>query len=397
MLQKYSRIITRFFVVISCLLAGCSSVGELGTGANNAALPSPQNQPQKVALLLPLQGQYASSAQAIRNGFMAAYYNQKQKNPNAPEVSVLDTSSQDVKSVYSQAISNGATFIVGPLTKNQVQELAGQNNLTVATLALNTLDSQRPPNNMYLFSLSPHDETQQIAARARQDGHERAIIIAPATAWGQTVASSFAASWQQMHGQIADTYLFNKQQELSAGIGNLLHVDKEVVSSQGFKKVQEEGIPFDQLRRQDFDVVFLAASPQQARLIKPLLNFYFAGHVPVYATSTVYSGKPSPQNDRDLNGIMFCDMPWVLDNSSQLPANIGSLQSRVASLWPDSFNNYSKLYAMGIDSYFLISDLNGLRSGSIDGATGDLSLDSSRQVHRKLQWAKIEDGVPVLM
>lgn len=395
MLRKYSKIITRFFIVVSCLLAGCSSVSDLGVPTTTQSLPSPTNQPKKVALLLPLQGQYAASAQAIRNGFLAAYYNQKQQNPNTPQVTVLDTSSQDVRSVYQQAINNGATFVVGPLTKNQVQELASQ-NLTVSTLALNTLDSQRTPSNMYLFSLSPQDETQQIAARAREDGHERAIIIAPNTPWGQSVASSFAAAWQSAHGQIADTLMFNKQQDLASSMGSLLHVDKDVVTSQGFKKVQEENIPLDQLRRQDFDMVFMAASPQQARLIKPLLTFYFAGQIPVYATSTVYTGRPSPQNDRDLNGVMFCDMPWVLDSSSQLPPGIGSIQSRVATLWPGGSN--SKLYAMGVDSYFLMNDLHGLSgSNAYDGATGDLYLGPDRQIHRKLQWAKIENGVPVLM
>ena len=80
-------------------------------------LPSPSTVPsgqpaQKIALLLPLQGQYGASAQAIRNGFLAAYYDDKQQGKNVPNVVVLDTSMQDVRTVYQQAIAQGASIIV---------------------------------------------------------------------------------------------------------------------------------------------------------------------------------------------------------------------------------------------------------------------------------------------
>lgn len=399
MIRQSSIIFTRVLVFVCCLVAGCSSVKQPGTNLPAFGLLN-GSQPQRVTLLLPLQGQYGASGQAIRNGFLAAYYNAKQQNPNVPSVNVVDTSSNNVRGMYEQAVGSGTNLVIGPLTKPEVQMLASSGNLQVPVLALNSVDAQNPPNNMYFYSLSPRDEADQAAQKAMLDGLHRAIIIAPNNDWGQNIAGAFAARWQSQGGEIVDTLAFSTKQNLSSAIGNLLHVDKSIVSSQGFKKALKDKVPLDQLRRQDFDVIFLVASPQQARLIKPLLKFYFAGGIPVYATSSIYGGTPSPTNDRDLDGIIFCDMPWVLAGS-QLPADIGSIKARIASTWPNSSGgSYAKLYAMGVDAYQLsahFNQLSGSPQGGLSEATGTLYLGPQHQINRQLQWAQIRNGIPVLL
>ncbi|HRE30628.1 MAG TPA: penicillin-binding protein activator, partial [Candidatus Berkiella sp.] len=67
--------------------------------------------------------------------------------------------------------------------------------------------------------------------------------------------------------------------------------------------------------RQDVDVIVMAAPPAQARQLKPLFDFYYAEDVPVLATSSIYSGSQNPRSDRDVNGVVFCDMPWLLDTT----------------------------------------------------------------------------------
>ncbi|WP_280522018.1 penicillin-binding protein activator [Candidatus Coxiella mudrowiae] len=65
-----------------------------------------------------------------------------------------------------------------------------------------------------------------------------------------------------------------------------------------------------QCRREDFDTIFLVANSRQERQIIPLLRFYYADDVSIYATSAIYS--PSVIIDYDLDGMIFDDMPWVL-------------------------------------------------------------------------------------
>ena len=285
---------------------------------------------------------------------------------------------------------------MGPLLKSQVASLASDGTLQVPTLALNTLDSNhQPPSNLYEFGLSPADEAIQAAEKALRDGHRSAIIINQAGVWGQGIANVFAARFQAGGGQIVDSLAFSSRTNMARALSGLLQVDPKSLSSQGFREIQQQNIPLTSLRRQDFDMVFLVASPQRARLIKPLLKFYYAGNIPVYSTSSIYTGKPSPRFDRDLNGIIFCDMPWVL-NPSQLPNGLANIQARIVSLWPSSYAANAKLYALGVDAYNLVANMNRLSGGGFRGATGTLSLTSNHQIYRQLEWAQMRDGVPVV-
>src|SRR4051812_10012688 len=97
------------------LLSGCTSL----TVTSPAFLAKPittVTEPQHVALLLPLSGNLASAGQAVKEGFLAAYYASQPR----PELAIefYDTASQaDINSLYQQAQQKGADFVIGPLTK----------------------------------------------------------------------------------------------------------------------------------------------------------------------------------------------------------------------------------------------------------------------------------------
>ena len=135
-------------------------------------------------------------------------------------------------------------------------------------------------------------------------------------------------------------------------------------------------------RRQDIDFIFLAATPQQARQIKPALTFQYAGDVPIYATSAVNSG--SGEVYPELNGVEFSEMPWFLEHDNVTRAHI-------SNSWPQALGSMGRFYAMGADAYQLMSQLQQLRAlpnSSSAGLTGTLKLNSQQRIERTLYWAR---------
>jgi outer membrane PBP1 activator LpoA protein len=253
-----------------------------------------------------------------------------------------------------------------------VQDLLHQGGFSTPVLALNYTDTWGLPSNFYEFGLSVQDETQQLADKARQAGRSSAIIIAPQNDWGQRNVKSLVARWNSLGGSVSDTFYFNDQTDLNQGIASLMHIDTKA-DMQKMKKENNKTI-LEQQRRQDFNVIFLFATPEMARQIVPLLKYYYANHVPIYATSAVYSGNPSPQ-DSDLNGVIFSDIPWVFS------AN----------------NRSNRLYAVGRDAYLLINQIPRMRqlpNFPLYGATGALTLTSQQQVYRRVAWVQMHDGHP---
>lgn len=354
----------------------------------NQILPNPLDSissklltpPKQVALLLPLSGPLSGPGNAIREGFMAAY--KANRGNESTKIKVYDTSKGDITNTYHQAISDGAEYVVGPLTKAQVATIASLDH-PVPTLLLNDTDTSTQ-NNSYSLGLSPVNEAIQVAIKAKSKGYRKALIIAPNNAWGNEVAKAFTNQWNADGGLVVDTLRYAAKQDLNKSMKDFLQITNSQKREKILKQVLGYNVQSTTSRRQDFDMIFLLAYPSKARQIMPLLKYYYAGDVPVYATSSVYSGSANALKDKDLDGIIFCDIPWVFSHQ------MGTKN------WPEQFNSYNRLYALGMDSYTLATQLNQLILFPADGSndsTGILYLKPTQQVARVLEWGQFKQGL----
>ncbi len=289
----------------------------------NALLGRDQQQvayPRHIALLLPLTGHFAPAAQALRDGFLAAYYTQPREGGQVVRVYDVGDKPLDVLSVYRRAVEDGANFVVGPLDKDAVDALARQPQLPVPTLALNYSAVNGAPPQLYQFGLSPEDEARQVAERTWLDGHVYAAALYPNSDWGRRVFEAFRDRWQQLGGKVVEQQSYDQSHnDFSNPIRRLLNIDESQSRYRHLHRILGVDIKFVPRRRQDVDFIFVAARPRQARQLRPQLRFFHAAGVPVYSTSHVYTGELDPGMDRDMNGLTFGDMPWVVPGKGESP------------------------------------------------------------------------------
>lgn len=390
-----------FVTVISLCLNACSTSTvptkshKDYTADDYAALAKEYPAPTRIAVLLPLTGPTAAPAQAVLNGFLAAYY--QSSAVTATTIKVYDTTNTNVLTAYQQAVKDGAEFIVGPLTKTNVQLLADKAAIQVPTLALNyTVQDESVPSKFYQFALSPENDAQAIAIHAAQRGYHNAITLTPEGQWGANIAQAFSKQWLAQHDTIVASLAFTVDDGLNDSIATLLNSDQSTSRHENLQWMLKDKLNFTPRRRQDFDMIFLNALPTQAQQILPLLRFYYAGNVPVYATSQIYNGIPNPSRDKDLDGIQFLIMPWAIAPSPEAQTQRVQLQN----LWSANFKQYSLLYAFGIDAYALVQHLpefKNIAGFTIMGNTGNLWFTEHNRFFSELQWAKFENGVPVLI
>jgi outer membrane PBP1 activator LpoA protein len=353
--------------------------------------------PDRVALLLPLTGKFANAGEALRDGFTAAYFTRRPNPKQRIRIYDVGEDPGSVTEVYQQAIRDGAQFVVGPLDKEAVQKLAQLDNLPVPTLALNYLpdEDQTLHANMYQFGLSPEDEARQVAERTWLDGHVNAAVLVPAGPWGERIYTAFKQRWEQLGGHIVDMQTYDTtKNDFSRPIKALLNIDDSQLRYHRIATILKRDIKFTPRRRMDIDFIFLAAYPRQARQIRPQLKFYQASDVPVYSTSHVFTGVLNQERDRDMDGLEFGDMPWVLAESTTHRGMRADIENEIT----DAGNALQRIYALGIDAFNIIGALNTLRAypyERYDGETGSLSLDNRLRVHRQLTWVRFRSGRPV--
>jgi outer membrane PBP1 activator LpoA protein len=344
----------------------------------------------KVALLLPLSGPLASAGRAVMSGYVAAYYEGVAAGWPASELLVIDLDkATSASTAYAQAVQQGASIVVGPLSKEALAELATQLERPVPILALNRIDQVLPASGSALvqLSLSPEDEAVSIADMAFGAGYRRAFIITPDGDWGSKVEPVLRERWTTLGGTVADSTSYSTYDDYSSSVKSLLGLDASEQRANALRNLLGTNIEFTPRRREDADVIFLLSrNGSEARSMKPLLAFHYAGDLPVYALSTVYNGVPDERN-QDLNGIVLAETPWLLGSNPGLRVTLAASDAGSGSL--------TQLNALGVDAYRVQSGFIRLQSGAdavFRGDTGLLTMDPNLVIRRELSAATIDGG-----
>ena len=366
--------------------AAAGLLAELLAAQRSTAFPS------QVALLLPLSSPQRAAALAIRDGFMAAHL----RNPSnaGTSVRIYDSARLGGAEAYLQAQLDGADFIVGPLLRPEVNQVAGQAGF-VPTLALNFATNDTTfLSSFYQFALAPEDEARTIAAAAIASGAKTAIAFVPSNQRGYEVRDTFRLAFEEAGGEFLDWYGYEPAlQDFSQPTAALLNVTRSRERHQ--RLAASLGVPVqfpEARRREDIDMIFVVAfESQPGRLLASQLRFFGAGDIPVYATSNIFDTARTTR-DNDLNGFIFADTPALLSPDNDASA----ARSEVQTYWPQRMNQL-RVYGMGADAYALIAPLYASEGAawSLRGMTGDLSLDAQGRVRRLLPLAQFRSGRPV--
>jgi hypothetical protein len=312
----------------------------------------------KIALLLPLENPaYAGAAKIVQAGVMAALA----ADAGKPEVVTYATGgAENVVSLYQRAVAEGATFVVGPLTRDEVTQLATE-NLSVPVLALNQPEGAiKPQPKLTIFGLQVESEARQVARLARSHGMQSALIVAAATPLGERMAKAFADEWLAEEGTIAAQLTLPAQDK---------RADFKMEAAQ-----------------KTADMIFLAANAPQAQEIRPWLS----AAIPTYGTSHLYDGAAKSIQNQDMLAVHFVDAPWLIE-----PDNPGFATLRPTD--PLSSAEQQRLYALGLDAFRLVAVLgNAPAAGKLvlDGATGNIIMQENNTLTRELTPAQFRrDGV----
>lgn len=349
-----------------------------------------RDMPRQVALLLPLSGPLADAGRAVRDGYLTAHYQALTQGGTPPSILLYDThNATDPADLYARATQAGAEVVVGPLQKGELAAIARQPHLPTPLLGLNRLGDDvewLPHDTFYQFGLPPEEEARQVARRAWHDGQRTMLIIAPSSAWGERTATAFREEWQELGGRVVAAPRYHGNQgDYSDMVRPALGIDESAARHTRLERTLGRNVAFSLTPRPDIDAVLLLAQPTEARQIKPTLDFFFAGDLPVYATSQIYSGGRESVHNRDLDGIRF----------TVEPHSVAGLIAEPLRPDQDIPRNLWSLHSLGVDAFHLHQRLRQMRQNptlSLSGNSGLLRIRESGVVERELPWAEFRGG-----
>jgi len=349
--------------------------------------------PRSIAVLLPDATGLKAAGNAIRDGLLSAYLTQ----PDGGQLSFIPVAEdlQSVSAAYFSALDAGADHIVGPLRKEAVEALVNLPGLMTPVLALNDLPAGFVPpagldGQLNSMSLSQEAEAGAIATEVAASDFCRAIVIAPESPWGERMAATFQSGFLQDERQvIAATRYLDTENDHSAVLERLLLIDESKARARSLENVLRMPLEFEPTRRDDVDVIFMAANPIQARQLRPQLRFFDAGDIPVYATGRIYSGQPDPGRNQDLDDIRFPTTPWELAHATKddIP-ELASLRN----------GSLGALFALGQDAWNILRWLDLMRKDpdfAFPGQSGTYRMTAGGNLERAPAWGEFRLGLAV--
>lgn len=355
----------------------------------------PERRPQRIALTLPLSGSLSGPGRAVREGFLAAFYEDlDNREQHELELTIHDTNQGGFSSIYAGLLEADPDLVIGPLSKDALAELENQTRMPVPVLALNYAPFEGPaPDQLYQFGLASEDEVRQIAQRLHSEKQDRALVFAPAGSWGDRMIEAFESSYETDGARMIRAVRFDEGENLNRVVADGFSIDQSRQRANQLMRDTGTSMQYEPRRRQDIEAIVLLASPEQARQFNPLFAFYYGGDLPVYGTSLLYHGTPDPSRDSDLDEIAFTDIPWVLESEQPL-------RPQLRQLFPSLGEHYDRLFALGVDSYYLASRLPVLQQVEgyrMEGRTGLLHMEGNGAIRRHQIWARFEKGRPTII
>lgn len=312
-------------------------------------------------------------------------------NPSA-ELKIYDTTSQPISQLLAQAQQDGATLVVGPLLKENVDDVI-KSNTPLNVLALNQPEKVESRANLCYFALSPEDEARDAARHIHQQGKQTPLLLVPRGALGDRVVSAFADEWLKLGGASVLQQRFGSTAELRAGVnggGGIALTGTPVStlpSAQNSSLGSADEMPVSS--GGSVDAAYILATPEQIAYIKPMIAMRNGSqnNVTLYASSRSAQGTAGPDFRLEMEGLQYSEIPMLAGSNPAL------MQQALSSVR----NDYSlaRLYAMGADAWSLANHFTQMRQTpgfELNGNTGDLTATQDCVINRKLSWLKYQQG-----
>ncbi|MDV1073783.1 penicillin-binding protein activator [Klebsiella pasteurii] len=310
-------------------------------------------------------------------------------NPSA-ELKIYDTTTQPMSQLLAQVQQDGATIVVGPLLKDNVEDVI-KSNTSLNVLALNQPEKVESRANICYFALSPEDEARDAAHHIHDQGKQTPLLLVPRGALGDRVVIAFANEWLKLGGGTVLQQRLGSTAELRGSVNSGISLSGTPVSTLPSGQDSALGSPSDMpvSSTGGVDAAYILATPEQIAYIKPMIALRNGSQsgVTLYASSRSAQGTSGPDFRLEMEGLQYSEIPMLAGSNPALQ------QQALAAVR----NDYSlaRLYAMGADAWSLANHFSQMRQVpgfELNGNTGDLTATQDCVINRKLSWLKYQGG-----
>ena len=309
-----------------------------------------------IAVFLPLSGPYAKIiGNPVKVGILSSY----RDRGISLNLKFYDTAASSIPVLYSQAKADRAKIIIGPIIKEQVNDLMAQKP-TMPVIALNQGSAQPNTSNIYYLTLAPENDMYNASLEMQKDHINSPVIIAPRNERGDRMANALNSYWTADNRKGISLCYYEDMNTIETTVKSCLNSYKS------------------------YDGIYIYGTPLETSKIKDSARAYIGDSAIYYAGAKSNDGLTQSAIAASLNGIKLGDQPWMLKDSSA--------KRRIQEVLPKANGDTLRSFAIGYDSLNLalhLKDLTENKGQSIRGLSGDISITENGKLKRIITWIRV--------
>jgi len=360
--MSYFKLYISSLLIVICL-AGCAStqktlneksdqvyIKKLEVSLNNKKLP------RQINIFY-----FAPNSEDLIEGISSNYYYYKRYAQYKPQLNFINLSDKNHDCLNLQEKRSFSITFVGKKSTLDIESNCLSIIQSSNSLVMN--HSGRSVNQFKgskIFNIYRDQDLQKMLLHAKQKGSLRTLVIDDDTTKD---GKKITDLWTKLGGTVVARKSSLESSENQELISKILSIEKSATRNRKLSRVIGIKTEHQPRKRTDVDSIILSTTLENARSLKPALEYNFANLLSVYLIPSWAERENLSIKELDLERITIVDSPLML-NQTVKPLGLEGIKR-------------SREFSMGYDAYELVLLLNTSNNFRYKGMSGLITKEGS--------------------
>ena len=311
-------------------------------------------------------------------GLLTNYYSFSKKNKYLPDIKFINLNKVNSCSLILNQGAYNFIFLLKNSMDNRSYDLCLNRFVNRNTLLISDFDNESTPKNFRRFHISRNDDKYELI-RFMNSYSDNAMVIDNEVTKDKYEIGEF---WKkQFKKDIAEYKTFNKTESSQSIFSNLLLSEQSLKRKRKLSRIISQDIDHKPRTRQDINSLFLSVNTQEARNLKPALDYNYFEDMTVFLANDWEGEVQFLETDKDLEGVISIDIPFMLP--LPLPDDLRKLEYKTRN------------FAIGYDAFEIVLLIKGARNldkTTYKGLTGKITF-KDETIERKSIIFMMKNGI----
>ena len=311
-------------------------------------------------------------------GLLTNYYSFSKKNKYFPNIKFINLKANPSCSFIINHDAYNLIFIFKDSVDNKPYDLCLDKFTNRNVLVVSDLEYNSALKNFRRFHVNRNKDKYELVRFMNSYSSNIMVIDNEVTKDKYEIGDFWKIEFKK---GIAEYKTFNETESSQDIFSNLLLLEQSLKRKRKLSRIISKELNHKLRTRQDIDTLFLSVNTQEARDLKPALDYNYFEDVEVFLVNDWEGDIQFLKADKDLEGVVSIDIPFMLP--TPLPDELKALK------------NKSRNFAIGYDAFQIALMTKGARNlnrTTYKGLTGQITFKDN-SIERKSTIFRIKNGI----